>query len=153
MLAGVSFALILLFAVNSLYVASSTLQTVYEMVLCILLGASTYLIWVRPKLILGAHEIEVVNPFRTEHIPYADVIDLETKWSLAIVHRGGKTRVWVAPTSGKRRWIAHTTFGWYSRGFHMSDPGFRGSESMSESTNSLSGQAAYLIRERIKRLH
>lgn len=145
--------LILLFAINSLYVVSDPLQTVVEFVLCGCLASITYVIWVRPKLVLQSDAIEVVNPFKTELIPYSDVVDLETKWALAIIHRRGKTRVWVAPTSGKRRWIADTTFRWYGRGLPLSESARDNSETMSESTNSLSGQAAHIIRERMKQLH
>jgi len=152
-LAGVSYVLILLFAANGFYVVSKPLQTVLELVLCVCLGFITHVMWVRPKLVLQSDAIEVVNPLKTVLIPYSEVIDLETKWALAIIHQHGKTRVWVAPTSGKRRWIADTTFRWYGRGIPLSETTRHGSESMSESINSLSGQAAYLIRQQIKKLH
>jgi hypothetical protein len=152
-LAGVSFVLIVLFAANGFYTVTKPLQRALELALCIGLGGFTYAIWIRPKLVLGKDLIQVINPFRTERIAYEDVLDLETKWALVIVHRGGKTRVWVAPTSGKRRWIANTTFGWYGRGLPMATETDRGTESISESVHSLSGQAAYMIRERLKRLH
>lgn len=153
LLAGVSYVLIFLFAVNGFYVITRPLQTIIELALCISLGALTYIMWIRPKLILMDDSIVVVNPFKTEFIPYSDVLELETKWTLAIIHRRGKTRVWVAPTSGKRRWIADTTFGWYGRGVPLSQTPQHDSQSMSESINSLSGQAAYMIRERMKRIH
>lgn len=152
-LAGVSFVLIILFAINSFYVTTKPLQRALELALCIGLGIFTYAIWIRPKLVLENDLIQVVNPFGTERIPYRDVLDLETQWTLVIVHRRGKTRVWVAPMSGKRRWIADTTFGWYGRGMPMSTASDRGTESMSESIHSLSGQAAYLIRQRLKGSH
>ena len=153
LLAGVSYVLIFLFAANGFYVITSPLQTIIELGLCIALGVLTYVMWIRPKLMLMDDSISVVNPFKTELIPYSDIIELETKWTLAIIHRRGKTRVWVAPISGKRRWIADTTFGWYARGIPLSKTTQRDSQSMSESVNSLSGQAAYMIRERMKRIH
>jgi hypothetical protein len=102
---------------------------------------------------LSEDVIEVVNPFRTESISYKDVLDLETKWSLAIVHSRGKTKVWVAPATGKQRWIAEKKFGWYGGGLPLSESKSTGMESMSASLDSVSGQAAFLIRERIKRSH
>ena len=153
LLAGVSNVLIFLFAANGFYVITSPLQTIIELGLCIALGVLTYVMWIRPKLVLMDDSIAVVNPFKTELIPYSDVLELETKWALAIIHRRGKIRVWVAPTSGKRRWIADTTFGWYGRGVPLSQTAQHDSQSMSESMNSLSGQAAYMIRERMKRIH
>jgi hypothetical protein len=97
--------------------------------------------------------IEVVNPLRTELIAYSDVLELETKWSLAIIHSRGTTRVWVAPASGKQRWVAEKKFGWYTSGLASAESKHRGEETMSASLDSLSGQAAYMIRERMKRAH
>jgi hypothetical protein len=97
--------------------------------------------------------IEVVNPLRTELIAYSDVLELETKWSLAIIHSRGTTRVWVAPASGKQRWVAEKKFGWISGNVPTSDSKSVGTEAMSASLDSMSGQVAYMIRERIKRSH
>lgn len=151
--AGTSLVLLTLFVANSILVVGVGLQTVAELMVAGVLSGVVYAIWLKPKLVLRDEVIEVVNPLRTELIPYNEVIDLETKWALTIVHNKGKTTVWVAPASGKRRWIADQTFGWYGRGVPLSDSRATGSETMSESLNSLSGQAAYLIRERLKRLH
>jgi hypothetical protein len=151
--ASVSFVLIMLFAVNSFTVATNLLQTISELVLCFFLSALVYLLWLKPKLVLQEKVIQVVNPLGTELIPYQDVIELETKWALTIIHSRGRTRVWVAPTSGKRRWISNTTFGWSGTNMPLTKSKEMGSENMSASLESFSGQAAYLIRERIKRIH
>jgi hypothetical protein len=151
--AGTSYVLIALFAVNSLWVIEDNLQIVGDLVVCLGLSVLVYIFWIKPKLILGVDKIEVVNPLRTELIAYTDVLDLETKWSLAIVHTGGKCRVWVAPASGKQRWVAEKKFGWISGNAPTASSHNSGLESMSASLDSLSGQAAYMIRERIKRLH
>ena len=151
--AGASLVLIFLFAANSFMVVSNTMQNIFELAISFVLGWVAYIIWIRPKLVLRDDVIEVVNPFNKVLIPYSDVLDLQTKWALTIVHKNGKTRVWVAPASGKRRWIADTTYGWYGRGVPLSESGNSGTETMSASLDSFSGQAAYLIRERIKRLH
>ena len=151
--AAISILLILLFAANSILVLTNVVQTTVELAFCITLATITYLIWIRPKLVLHQDGITVINPLGREEISYDDVLDFETKWALTIIHRNGRTRVWVAPASGKRRWIADNTFGWYGRGVPMSSASVDGSETMSESLDSLSGQAAYLIRERMKRRH
>jgi len=104
-------------------------------------------------MVLSEDAIKVVNPFTSTTIPYVNVLELETKWALQIVHTSGKTRVWVAPASGKRKWIADKRFGLYGSTVPLSDSGQGESESMSASLDSLSGRAAYMIRERIKRLH
>lgn len=151
--AGVSFTLISLFAANSYLINTNSMQVIFELILCIILAGITYLMWIRPKLVLKDEMIEVINPIGTERIFYRDISGFETKWALKIIHGRGKTTVWVAPASGKRRWIGDKTFGWYGNNIPFSDSNEVQTESMSESLNSFSGQAAYMIRERIKRLH
>ena len=151
--AGTSYVLIALFAANTLWVVGDNIQIIRELVLCAILSALVYIFWIKPKLVLGVDKIEVVNPLRTELIAYADILELETKWSLAIIHTRGKSRVWVAPASGKQRWVADKKFGWFGGSVPLTDSKSAGMETMSASLDSLSGQAAYMIRERIKRLH
>lgn len=151
--AAVSLILILLFVANSYLVSTSALQMTFEFIFCMILAGVAYALWIKPKLVLKDDVIQVVNPLGTENIPYSEVLDLETKWALTIVHNRGKTRVWVAPASGKAGWIADKTFRWYGSNIPLSESKQRGSETMSASLNSFSGQAAYLIREKMKRLH
>ena len=151
--AGSAYVLIILFGANSVLVGSNAMQTLVELGICAILCVVVYAIWIKPKMVMAVDTIEVVNPIRTQVIHYADVVDLETKWTLAIVHSGGTTRVWVAPATGKQRWIADKKFGWYASGLSFTQSKHGGEESMSSSLNSLSGQAAYMIRERIKRTH
>lgn len=151
--AGISIALITLFAANSFTVNTSALQISFELLICAVLIGISFAIWIKPKLVFGDHALEVVNPFRTESIAYKDVLELETQWALTIIHTGGKTTVWVAPASGKRRWIAEQRFGMLGSNIPLSKSRHHQSETMSGSMDSFSGQAAYMIRERIKRLH
>jgi hypothetical protein len=151
--AGTSYVLIALFAANSLWVVDDNVQIMRDLVLCAILSVSVYIFWIKPKLLLRVDAVEVVNPFRTELISYSDILELETKWSLAIIHTRGTSRVWVAPASGKQRWVAEKKFGWLGGGVPLSDSRSAGTESMSASLDSISGQAAYMIRERIKRSH
>lgn len=153
MWAGSAFILIALFIVNSLWIADSAIQVFFELFICTILALVVHLIWIKPKMVLRANMVEVVNPFRTETISYKNILALETKWILSIVHTEGVTRVWVAPATGKQRWIADKKFGWYASGFPLSESKTTNTEAMSASLESLSGQAAYLIRDRLNRLH
>ncbi len=151
--AGTSISLIFLFTINSLVVIENRIQVIFEITFGLFLGVITYLVWVRPKLILHEKTLEVVNPLRSEVIHYKDIIEFETKWALRIIHSKGVTRVWVAPATGKRKWIADKRFGWYGSSVPLSNSDGIEYESMSASLDSSSGQAAYMIRERIKRQH
>lgn len=152
--ATVSFLLIVLFVANSILVGEDAGQSVFELGLSAVLALGTYLVWIRPKLVVGTDSVTVFNPLKNQTILFKDILDLETKWALTILHSTGKTTVWVAPAGGKRRWIAGQTFRWYGSGVPMSES--RSSSetmAMSASLDSYSGQAAYLIREQMKRSH
>jgi hypothetical protein len=151
--AGISIVLITLFAANSFLVNTSALQIAFELLICLVLIGISFVIWIKPKLVFRDHLMEVVNPLRTELIAYKDVLELETQWALRIIHTRGKTTVWVAPASGKRKWIAEQRFGMLGSNVPLSKSRHNQSETMSGSLDSFSGQAAYMIRERIKRLH
>lgn len=151
--AGISIVLICLFAANSFSVNSSTLQITVELLISLVLIGITFAIWIKPKLVFRDDVIEVVNPLRTQLIPYQDVLELQTQWALTIIHTRGQTTVWVAPASGKRKWIAEKRFGMLGSRVPLSESRHNVSESMSGSLDSFSGQAAYMIRERIKRFH
>lgn len=138
---------------SSLFVLENAAQAISELLLAVVLVVLVYLLWIKPKMVLKDEVIEVINPLSTVEIAYRDIQELQTKWALAIIHTRGKTSVWVAPASGKRRWIADKSFGWYGSNVPLSRSNEIETETMSESLDSLSGQAAYLIRERIKRLH
>lgn len=149
-----SLFLIALFIINSLFVSDDPGQSLYEIALGAILGLATYLVWLRPKLVVKSDSVVVVNPLRTETIAFKDIVDLDTKWALTIVHSKGKTTAWVAPAGGKRRWIASQTFRWYGSGVPLSESNSTGETGpMSASLDSYSGQAAYLIREQMKRSH
>jgi len=151
--AVVSYLLLGLFALNSIFVGEDAGQSITELGVSAILAVVAYLIWLRPKLVLTETAVEVVNPIQSITIPYAEIEDLETKWALTIIHTKGRTTAWVAPAGGKRRWIADQTFRWYGSGVPLTEN--RGIEtgSMSASLDSYSGQAAYLIREQMKRSH
>jgi hypothetical protein len=149
----VALLLLALFALNSLLVVDDWVQIFFEILVSVFLAGIVYIAWIRPKIVLLENDLRVVNPLNTILIPYREIIDLETKWALTIVHSRGRTRAWVAPASGKRRWIADKTFGIYGSSVPLTETDADGTETMSASLNSLSGQAAYIIRERMKRLH
>lgn len=151
--AGISIALLCLFAANSFIVNTNILQIILELLMCGVLIGIAFAVWIKPKIIFRDHVMEVVNPLKTQLIAYKDVLDLETQWALRIIHTGGTTTVWVAPASGKRRWIAEQRFGMLGGNVPVSESRHNQSETMSGSLDSFSGQAAYMIRERIKRLH
>jgi hypothetical protein len=121
----------------------------FEVLAGVALAIAALLFWFRPKLVLREHDLIVVNPFSTKTIAYRDIIDLETRWSLRIVHSAGSTRVWVAPASGKHRWIAESTTKWSSERLPTNPTKTVEVTTMSNSHFSDSGAAATLIQQRL----
>jgi hypothetical protein len=124
-----------------------------ELVIGALIAAGAYFLWVRPKLVLNEDHLVVVNPFSNTKISYKDIDELETKWALRINHGGRQTRVWVAPASGKQRWIAESARIWKYTRIPTSERVTDEYTTASDSLGSDSGIAAALIRERLRGLH
>ncbi|MEN9713656.1 MAG: hypothetical protein RLZZ164_320 [Actinomycetota bacterium] len=116
-------------------------------------AAGAYLLWLRPKLELGDTSLRVVNPTHTTVIAYGDIVELQTKWSLLIIHSGGSTRVWVAPASGRMRWVGGRIDNVARATYNLPTVNESGDAiPVSESVSSDSGLAALLIRRRIDQL-
>jgi hypothetical protein len=147
---------ILALALDALFVLQSALYpgaTWLDFTIGAIVAAAASLCWIRPKLILRETDLVVVNPIRKVAIQYVDILELNTKWSLQIIHRNGKVRVWVAPASGKRRWISESTSRWLSDRLPTSSGRTTEVTSMSNSYLSDSGAAAILIQNKIDQLH
>lgn len=54
----------------------------------------------RPRLIVSDEQIEVINVTRTAEIPWAALINVETKYALTLYTPGRRFPVWSAPAPG-----------------------------------------------------
>lgn len=118
-------------------------------------AVASYLLWLRPKLELRETDLRVVNPTATAVISYSDIVSLETKWSLLIVHSAGSTRVWVAPANGRLGWSTGRQVAYrdpFDR-IATADPDGGDVIPSSRSVNSDSGLAALLIQRRLDELN
>ena len=151
--ATVAFTLDAIFLVQAVFYPIPGDSEIVNILVALALGFAAYGIWVRPKLVLRETDLVVVNPVSSKVIAYSAIEELGTKWALLIVHGGKTTRVWVAPASGKYRWIADSNQRWLFTGVPRSDKPYGDVTPMSQSGNSDSGVAARLIRERVEGLH
>jgi|GEM_PF-864208 len=142
-----------LYLIQAIFYPVSGESLVGDLLLVAAIAVLVWCIWLRPKIVLHSQHLVVVNPLTTTQIDYQSISELNTQWALQIVHSGGQTRVWVAPASGKFRWIADSN----QRGRYSKIPTSQGSvidvTSMSQSLGSDSGLAAHLIRVRLENLH
>ena len=100
----------------------------------------------RPLLTITNDGVEVINPFRSIHIPWNALVNVDTKFALTLFTPGRKFEVWVAPSPGR-------SFGYRSAA--VADREIRRSSPHSSSTvrpgdlvTSESGAAASLVRSR-----
>jgi hypothetical protein len=151
--AAVCYLAVALFEVQSIFFSRAGANVLTDLMLAVPSVAVASLIWVRPKAVLSDTSIKVVNPFRTVKIAYSDIEELETKWSLTVVHGGKKTTIWVAPSGGKFRWMSDASQRWKPQRLPLSNTKFDGEQPISNSMLSDSGILAELIRRRIETMH
>ena len=142
-----------LFLVQVVFYPTKDDQLWLGVLLCLVFGLAAYALWLRPKLVLGDDSLIIVNPISTTAIAYRDIVELETKWALLIRHGQQATRVWVAPTNGKQRWVTDTTGRWTFNKLPRTDVAVGAGAPASASMGSDSGIAAELIKQRLQRLH
>jgi hypothetical protein len=145
---GMSFAILYLIQ-SALYPTGNW----FDFALAFAVAGAVFLVWLRPRLELRESDLVVINPLSSRVINYRDIVELETRWALRIVHKNGSTRVWVAPASGKHRWIAESTTKWSSDRLPTNASKTVEFTSMSKSHLSDSGAAALLIQQRLESNH
>ena len=111
----------------------------------ILLATTVWLLLVRPKLEVFDEGINIVNPLFQAIVPLREIETIDTRYALTIFTRGKKISVFVAPAPG--RWHARSVRASELKGLELNagdviSPG--------DSPRSLSGQAAQIIKLRIK---
>jgi len=67
-----------------------------------LVGLLTWALYWRPKVVVTAGGVRVVNVFRTIDVPWPAIKDVSTKWSLTIDTAFGSIRAWAAPAPGRQ---------------------------------------------------
>ena len=72
----------------------------------LVLAALGWSVFWQPRVVVGDDGVEVVNVLRTVEVPWAAVVDVETRWGLRLVTDGGSVNAWAAPAKagfGRRR--------------------------------------------------
>lgn len=109
-----------------------------------LVGLVGWALYWRPKVVVNAGGVRVVNVFRTIDIPWPAIQEIETKWALTISTAFGNVRAWAAPAPGRqlmrRAEPADRKIG-----------GYRGGDVVrtGDLLQSESGAAAQIIRQRL----
>ena len=61
-----------------------------------------YMTFIKPKIVISAEGMLVINPVLRAQVGWADVIDLGAKWNLYIRTEERTLNVWAAPAPGRR---------------------------------------------------
>jgi len=108
-----------------------------------LVGFMAWALYWRPKVVVSAGGVRVVNVFRTLDIPWPAIQEIETKWALTLGTAFGTVRAWAAPAPGRqllhRARPSDRKIGGYRRG-DTARP--------SDLPQSDSGAAAQIVRQR-----
>lgn len=141
----IGFALSGLFAWASFYQGGSASEATSSfvalfVVLCI------YIFLVRPKVTFYDEGIVITNPIEEITIGWADVIELDSKWALAIETKDFIVSAWAATAPGRH----------HARNIHVNeikglDVDLAGSMRTADSPRSDSGAAAYRARTRLQK--
>ena len=100
--AGISYFLVLMFVIQSFFYPGKIENTLTNALVAIFWSLASYIIWVRPKLVLHKDFLRIINPLVTKTIHYQDIESMKTKWCLHITHQAGTIGVWVAPANSRR---------------------------------------------------
>lgn len=103
---------------------------------------SSYLLFLKPYLLIFDEGIKIVNPTKEIMATWNSVEEIETKFSMSIVINGTTHYAWAAPAPSGR----------HSRRMHKSDlhPGAEAPRRVGDSLQSDSGAAAYIAKLRRK---
>jgi len=66
--------------------------------------AACYWVWLLfwyPRIVIEPGGVEVRNPFRTFHVSWPAITDVDTRWALTIRTAGRRVEAWSAPASGR----------------------------------------------------
>lgn len=112
----------------------------------VLLGWGAWLFYVRPYVRVSEGFVEVSNILRTHRVPWSDINEVDSRYSLTLRTREGRAiRAWAAPAPGARQGlttrredVAHT-------------PGSGDSRRPADAEGTPSGDAAGFIRRELER--
>ena len=112
-----------------------------------LIALAAYVVLWRPSLTVDDDAVTVVNVLRTVVIPWAALIDVDTKFSLTLRTPNGRFGVWAAPAPG-RTGVAMARRAERRHGNQAQTAAMGNRSRPGDLVTTESGEAAYLVRER-----
>ena len=116
---------------------------------CAAAGILVWMIFARPKLVIGEDSLTIVNPLTTANVGFGAIDALNTKYFLTVKVGDREIRAWVAPTP--TRYASRGVRAVDLKGMYLQPmPGVRDTDQLSlragDSPKAHSGQAAAILR-------
>ncbi|NLT53556.1 MAG: PH domain-containing protein [Actinomycetales bacterium] len=128
----------------------------------LLVGVLVHAVLWRPVVIVDDDGVELRNVVRDVRVPWSELTEVETRYALTLVTRGGRFRSWAAAAPGRPGLLRRGTCPGADRGLHGSrglsaehelpdprwTPGRQAGTAASRDLRADSGAAAFLIEQR-----
>lgn len=140
---GITVALLIFLLAESLVVPQELKSRVSSWALALALGGGSFLIFVKPRVVVFDEGITIINPLSTVTVGWSEVEAIETKFSMSIERGEEVIYAWAAPAPGRhhRRSVDPSEMRGMAHGGHeIIRPG--------DDPDTLSGQAAVIARRR-----
>lgn len=140
---SITAVLLVFMVIEAVVVPKSWSTRISSLALAIVVGYGSYLLFLRPKIVVFDEGITIVNPITTATVGWAEVDAIETKYTMSIQRGDEVIHAWAAPAPGRhhrRRVDPGEMRGMGHGGAEMIRPG--------DDPDTLSGSAAAIARRR-----
>lgn len=111
----------------------------------VLVAWMAWLLYIRPSVSVTDGFVEISNPFRTHRVPWGDIDDVDSRYALTLVTKGGRSiRAWAAPAPGARAALS------VRREEVSRTPGEGDTRRPADAEGTASGDASALVRRRLE---
>jgi hypothetical protein len=98
---SITSVLLVLMVIEALFVDKTTATRISSLAIAVVVGLGSYLLFLRPKVIVFDEGITIVNPITTVTIGWSEVEAIETKYTMSIQRDKEVIHAWAAPAPGR----------------------------------------------------
>jgi hypothetical protein len=98
---SITSVLLIFMVVEALFVDKTTATRVSSLAIAVVVGLGSFLLFLRPKVVVFDEGITIVNPITTVTIGWSEVDAIETKYTMSIQRDKEVIHAWAAPAPGR----------------------------------------------------
>jgi hypothetical protein len=98
---GITSVLLIFMIVEAIVVEKTTAARISSLAVALVVGLGSYLLFMRPKVVVFDEGITIVNPITTVTIGWSEVDAIETKYTMSIQRDKEVIHAWAAPAPGR----------------------------------------------------